>query len=65
MSKLSAAAPAVHNELRAQCQGMADAIEARDWGAFFAKLIEFFKVVLPFVLPLFVAPVDPPTPPAV
>jgi len=61
--RLAAAKPEDHAKLGACCDAMSDAVAARDWAAFFAKLIEFAKLILPIILPLFLEPAPtPPTP---
>lgn len=60
--RLAAAKPEDHAKLQACCDAMSAAVGARDWAAFFARLIEFAKLILPIILPLFLDPA-PPTPP--
>jgi len=57
--RLAAAKPNDHAKLQACCDEMSKAVAARDWAAFFAKLIEFAKVILPIILPLFMDPTPP------
>jgi len=65
IQRMAAAKPEDHDKLQVCCDAMSAAVAARDWAAFFAKLIEFAKLILPIILPLFLepAPTPPVTPP--
>jgi DNA-binding GntR family transcriptional regulator len=62
IQRMAAAKPEDHTKLQICCDEMSTAIAARDWAAFFARLIEFAKLILPIILPLFLDPA-PPIPP--